>query len=119
MARPSILAVVALLAGAVAVMVGQEARVAPTTKPNDRRVEHVQIVPPPPTLNVAPTIAFPRTAPSLSREHYEVTAKIELNDGTTLAGDIHSDGPLQCMTLFGQVGIPFNQIKGIEWQRKT
>jgi hypothetical protein len=45
-----------------------------------------------------------------------VPAKIDFNDGTTLSGEIHSDGPLQCMALFGQTAIPFTQIKGIEWR---
>src|SRR5688572_6924476 len=70
---------------------------------------------PPPTINFPPG----RIAPSQSREHYAVQAKIELNDGMTLTGEIHSDSPLQCVALFGPAAIPFNQIKGIEWQPRT
>ena len=68
-----------------------------------------------------PTINFPsgRMPQTQSREHYAVKARIELNDGMTLTGEIHSDSPLQCVALFGPAAIPFNQIKGIEWQRRT
>jgi hypothetical protein len=57
--------------------------------------------------------------PTPSREQHGVPARIELNDGTTLTGEIRSDSPLQCAALYGPAAIPFNLIKGIEWQRRT
>jgi hypothetical protein len=91
------------------------------------------VVPPPPGFAPAfpPNVIQPATpfaiAPSLGpqrpratmSEHYVVPAKIQFNDGTTLTGELHSDSPLQCVALFGQTAIPFNQIKGLEWRTQT
>jgi hypothetical protein len=58
----------------------------------------------------------PGAAQTYTPEHYAVTSKVELNDGTTLTGEIHSDSPLPCIALFGPVAIRLDQIKGIEWR---
>jgi hypothetical protein len=97
--------------GALVPVVPAPPVLAPQGYPN---IQH-RVIPPPPTIN------FPagRITPSQTREHYAVQARIELNDGMTLTGEIHSDSPLPCVALFGPAAIPFNQIKGIEWQRRT
>lgn len=122
MARSSIVAVVALWALAVEFAPAQEAKPSPYTIPTHTPPTNITIpaapISPP---RAVPMVQFPNAFPALapSREHYNVPAKVELNDGTTLAGDLHSSSPLQCQALFGLVAIPFNQIKGVEWQRKT
>jgi len=92
---------------------------------------NMPIIPPPPGFGPAIPGPYPQAPlailppsltpqrPRVAGEHYVVPARIEFNDGTSLVGDIHSDSPLQCMALFGQTAIPFNQIKGMEWRSQT
>jgi hypothetical protein len=97
-------------------------------------VPYIPVVPAPPPqakppadIRPLPAIQYPTIVPfasippqpgnvELSPHAYTVPARIELSDGTTLAGEIHSDSPLQCTALFGPTAIPFNQMKGIEWR---
>jgi hypothetical protein len=98
--------------------------VAPPGNPN-RVFPAPQVVQFPPGVfqRIAPTAVIPPAPsgiePTRSGEHYSVPAKIEMNDGATLTGEIQSSGPLHCVALFGEAAIPFNQIKGIEWRTET
>jgi len=86
---------------------------------------YTPVVPAPPQLQPGyfpqrvTAIIPPQPPGSFAPAQSSVPAKIELNDGTTLTGAIHSDSPLQCIAIFGQTVIPFNQIKGIEWRSVT
>jgi hypothetical protein len=78
------------------------------------------IIPPAAALGTAPPNIIPAERPRIvSGEQYIVPAKIEFNDGTTLTGELHSGSPLECIALYGQAAIPFNQIKGMEWRIQT
>ena len=48
-----------------------------------------------------------------------IPAKLELNDGTLLTGEITSDNPLTGSALFGPIAIPMGQIRGLDWQAKS
>jgi hypothetical protein len=96
-----------------------------------------RLVPPPPTLAPPKTIVpipsgnvphaltlipSPPVAGGFTQqtaEHQSVPAKVELSDGTKLAGDLYSEGPLRGIALFGKIAIPLNQIRGIDWQAKS
>ncbi len=97
----------------------------------------VPVVPAPPTIG-HPTIPnavqpyFPRpdfttTIPAPpgrvahlpTREAYTGPAKVSLDDGTTLTGEIHADGPLDCVASFGPITVPFNKIRGIMWRESS
>jgi nitrogen fixation-related uncharacterized protein len=78
---------------------------------------------PPGQRGVRPATMYPNpqssSTPPRGEEHYSVLGKVQLSDGTTLSGEIHSDGPLQGMALFGSIAIPLNQIRGIDWQTRS
>jgi hypothetical protein len=53
------------------------------------------------------------------RETYTAPVKVSLDDGSTLAGEIHADGPLDCVTSFGSISVPFNKVRGILWRESS
>jgi hypothetical protein len=134
MNRRRTLLAVALCLSLVVLIVAQEKQskpAGPTVAP-PTTVPHIPVMPgaPPATAawphfphGVTPALNPPilpgSVVPTQGREHYTVPAKVEFDDGTMLSGEIHSDGPLQCMALFGATAIPFYQIKGIEWRSGT
>jgi hypothetical protein len=60
-----------------------------------------------------------RLAQMPTREAYTGPAKVSLDDGTTLTGEIQAHGPLDCVASFGSIAIPFNKIRGILWREPS
>lgn len=105
--------------------------IAPTTPITPAPVQGMPIVPAPPTRGqlsipnaVQPGIQFPRTPTGRvvqlpTRETYSGPAKVSLDDGTTLTGEIQAHGPLDCVASFGPIAVPFDKIRGILWREPS
>ncbi len=143
MIRQSALAALALGSWLVSGLIAQETRLAPISPttpippgatpvaPGTHVLPVVPVVPAPPTLvhpsipnavqpqfpprSLGTTIPAPpgRIVQMPPREAYTGPIKVTLDDGTTLTGEIHAEGPLDCVASFGPIAVPFDKIRGI------
>jgi hypothetical protein len=71
------------------------------------------------TINISPPGVPVQDRSGQIVERQIVPAQVKLIDGTTLAGELYLNGPLQGSALFGSIAIPLNQIRGIDWQTQS